>query len=219
LQILESTYTAELIGTSRLGLLAFGLNFFEFRKFTACLALPLLVLLVLLFFLLGWLLLFFRLFFLISFLGSLVFGNCDIASFSIFFFYANLVAVEKTLLLEFSNNLSHGVLVFTGLGATGKELESFFDLTLKALSKFVSRSLTEAINAGSDSALVCKVSGDFTFVLKSSAANKSTVEDETILGGFTLGFQSAEESLLSAEDLDGAGWILRKIGQATGMSD
>ena len=44
---------------------------------------------------------------------------------------------------------------------------------------------------------------DLTLVLEAGAPNKRRVEDQTVFGRLALGLESAEKSLLGAEDLDG----------------
>jgi hypothetical protein len=84
----------------------------------------------------------------------------------------NLIAVEEALSLELINNLTHGILVLSGLGTAGKELEALFHLSLKALTELVGRGFREAINAGGDSALVSEITRDFTLVLGSGATDE-----------------------------------------------
>lgn len=129
----------------------------------------------------------------------------------------NLVAVEESVSLELCDNLSHRVLVLAGFHTGSQELKTFLDLAFEAFAKLGGRGDAEAVDTGGDRALVSEVAGDLTLVLEASAADERGVEDETVLGRLAFGLEGSEEGLLSTQDLDGRGGVLRKVGQAAGV--
>jgi len=92
-------------------------------------------------------------------------------------------------------------------------------LFLEALSELGGWCIGEAINSGGDGALIGQISGDSTLVLLLGTSNEGGVEDQTILWGLTFGLQGSEQSLLSSKKLNGGGWILAQVGEATSVGD
>lgn len=129
----------------------------------------------------------------------------------------NFVAVEEAVSLQLCDNLSHSVLVLAGFNTGSQELETFLDLALEAFTKLGGRGDAEAVDTRGDRALVGEVAGDLTLVLEASAADECGVEDKTVLGRLAFGLEGSEEGLLSTQNLDSRGWVLREVGQATSV--
>lgn len=99
-----------------------------------------------------------------------------------------------------------------------EKVESLLNLVPQRLSELGRRHVGEAVDPARNGALVREEAGDPTLVLGAGTADEGRVVDETVLGGVALGLESAEEGLLSTEDLDRRGGVLGQVGQRAAIT-
>jgi len=129
------------------------------------------------------------------------------------------VGLGGDITTEVLNHTMHDINVLTGGDSGLVELEALLDLLTELVSELVGGLLTEGIDTGSHGALVGEETRDTSLVLGGSTSNEGRVEDETVLGGVSLGLEGAEEGLLGTEDLNSRGRVLGEVGQGSGVAD
>merc|ERR1719318_1951929 len=122
-----------------------------------------------------------------------------------------LILVKLGPLLGSSRDLGHG----SSLKLPDSRLHLGPVLDTKVSVGFIAKS----VHTRGKSSLSSKHTAHLSLQLGAGLPHQLCVVDETILGGVVLGLQGLEQSLLSSQDLDCAGWVLGQVHQAPGVGN